>query len=139
MERSITIVVASTATIIFILLLAGLAMRRRRMVARLSQHSKEQLANKVVFQEVWWQEKAKTLTLMPHADRRYLGNRGTATPYRLNMENTQPRCEAYGFPFLRVPPPQYPPRNLSPTTLLHEVNLYDHSFIALPSFPQACH
>lgn len=62
MKRRIAIGVACSVSIIFILLLAIFAIRRRRNLTRLDQQKKNELANKIVFEEVWWQEKTKKLT-----------------------------------------------------------------------------
>ncbi|KAH9861793.1 hypothetical protein J1614_011546 [Plenodomus biglobosus] len=62
MKRGIAIGVACSVTIVFILLLAIFAIRRRRNLARLDQQKKDGLANKIVFEEVWWQETTKKMT-----------------------------------------------------------------------------
>ncbi|KAF2853819.1 hypothetical protein T440DRAFT_515305 [Plenodomus tracheiphilus IPT5] len=91
-KRGIAIGVTCSVAVILILVLATFSIRRRRRIARLEQQKKDDLANKVVFEEVWWLEKTKKTIQAPT---QVPTETGTSTLHELDgsSETERPRSQ----------------------------------------------
>lgn len=65
LKRGVAIGITCSAAIILILLVVLFVITRQKRLGKRKQQKQDKFANKIVFEEVWWQEKTTKLTQSP--------------------------------------------------------------------------